>query len=488
MTFQECHKVCHLGDFREGAKKQTQFPRDEFGNYDPENGTYRDQKTLLNVKYEKEMRGCFGVAIRVGEDGCEHGVRMMPFNYTEKKIITKMESDRMMRTEIAHVKRNHHNSPKWMKNERTPGMLYFDDPVDKIEGVGVIAKKRLNENQIFTVGDLHGLNSDQELIVEIVKRTKGLTVQAIARFLENSKDLSSEDAPPTVFYCDDENPYAAKFGTEENEWGEPVWIEEIKKSQTFANTICITDMVKHMVMEAKKCYSGTAHEQTYSIYHDALSQITHDSCVKWMQETKVPGENTSVYKRFINPVHRLNDMYGSRWAGRLVGNSPEVMPLDTSLFQDVKEAVRKHVAMSLTIRKPGIKDNRLFLTSTPKEAWHAYSRVFDPLSGVAPTPKRIVQDIYRVKDAWWGIFKAEGVYVPGLAGGRIPGIRHVAIPDGSSIRRGGKRTRIDFHLDLDMRNRHVDLRHAWEEHGGDITSKFALEEDEFEDSEWDDEQ
>jgi hypothetical protein len=72
-------------------------------------------------------------------------------------------------------------------------------------------------------------------------------------------------------------------------------------------------MVKHMVMEAKKCYAGTAHKQTYLIYHDALSQITHDSCVKWMQETKVPGENTSVYKRFINPVHRLNDMYGSRW-------------------------------------------------------------------------------------------------------------------------------------------------------------------------------
>ena len=98
----------------------------------------------------------------------------------------------------------------------------------KIERVGAIAKKRLNKNEIFTLGDLHRLNSNQELIVEIVKRTKGLTVQAITRFLENSKDLSGEDAPPTVFYCDDENPYAAKFGSEENEWGEPVWIEEIK--------------------------------------------------------------------------------------------------------------------------------------------------------------------------------------------------------------------------------------------------------------------
>ena len=169
---------------------------------------------------------------------------------------------------------------------------------------------------------------------------------------------------------------------------------------------------------------------------------------------------------------------GSRWGGQLVGNSPEVMPLDTSLFQDVKEAACKHVAMSLTIRNLGVKDDRLFLTSTPKEAWQAYSHVFDPVSGVAPTPKRIVQDIHRVNDAWWGILKAKGVYVPGLVGGRIPGIRHVAIPDGSSIRRGGKRICKDlFYLDLDMRDRHVDLYHAWEEHSGDITSKFALEEE-----------
>ncbi len=39
---------------------------------------------LLNVKYKKEMHACFGVAIRVDEDGCEYGVRMTPFNYMEK--------------------------------------------------------------------------------------------------------------------------------------------------------------------------------------------------------------------------------------------------------------------------------------------------------------------------------------------------------------------------------------------------------------------
>ncbi len=157
------------------------------------------------------------------------------------------------------------------------------------------------------------------------------------------------------------------------------------------------------------------------------------------------------------------------------------MPLDNTLFQNVKESVQKHVAMSLTICNPGIKDNRLFLTATPKDAWHAYSWVFDPQSGVAPTSNQIAKDIQRLKIAWQGIFKAKGVYVPGLAGGRIPGIRHIETI--GSNRGGGKRVRHDFCFDLDMLQMHVDLRQAVDEHGGDITSKFAKEDDE--DSNWD---
>ncbi len=72
-----------------------------------------------------------------------------------------------------------------------------------------------------------------------------------------------------------------------------------------------------------------------------------------------------------------------------------------------------------------------------------------------------------MKYAWWEIFKAEGVYVPGLASGCIPRIRQVVIAEGSNIR-GGKRVRMDFALDLDMLNMHVDLHQAWEEHGGNI--------------------
>jgi hypothetical protein len=135
-----------------------QFPQDEFGNYNPADGMYCGQKTLLNVEYEKEMQACFGVAIRVDEDGYEHSVRMIPFNYTEKTIFSKMETDKTIRTKIALVKQMNCNSPRWMKDKQIPGMLYFNDTVaNKIKGVGKIAKLQFNKNGIMTVGDLHDM-------------------------------------------------------------------------------------------------------------------------------------------------------------------------------------------------------------------------------------------------------------------------------------------------------------------------------------------
>jgi hypothetical protein len=89
-------------------------------------------------------------------------------------------------------------------------------------------------------------------MVKIARRMKGLPVASSMRFLENIKDLSHEDALLIVYYRNEENPYAATFRLEENKLCEPAWIDEIKKLQTFAKNVCITNLVKHMVMEAKK--------------------------------------------------------------------------------------------------------------------------------------------------------------------------------------------------------------------------------------------
>jgi hypothetical protein len=53
-------------------------------------------------------------------------------------------------------------------------VLYFNDSVGRIEGVGKVTKRLLNENGICNVGDLIGL--DKKSIKSIAKGTKGLTI------------------------------------------------------------------------------------------------------------------------------------------------------------------------------------------------------------------------------------------------------------------------------------------------------------------------
>ena len=76
--------------------------------------------------------------------------------------------------------------------------------------------------------------------------------------------------------------------------------------------------------------------------------------------------------------------------GRLIGNSRELMPLNNSLNQDIHVSVGKHSAMLIVVKDFEDKDPHLFSMSTPKDLVSAYMQVFDPETGVATTPKRIV--------------------------------------------------------------------------------------------------
>jgi hypothetical protein len=124
----EVHKDCFIGDFREGSKSQTRFPRNEEGQYDPD-GEYRDEKTLLTVKFPKQIRLCLGVAVR-DSNGVEEGVRLTPFDYTEKNVITIKNESEIIRKEIARVKNLPLTSKGWTSNPNTDEELYFCDSID----------------------------------------------------------------------------------------------------------------------------------------------------------------------------------------------------------------------------------------------------------------------------------------------------------------------------------------------------------------------
>jgi hypothetical protein len=86
-------------------------------------------------------------------------------------------------------------------------------------------QRLLNESGIGNVEDLIGL--DKKSIKSIAKGTKGLTVTSLLSYIANCKLISQEDAPTIIHYIDQVSPYAAKYGTEKDEWGEEGWMTVI---------------------------------------------------------------------------------------------------------------------------------------------------------------------------------------------------------------------------------------------------------------------
>ena len=429
------HKKCHISNFSDGKKTQTQFPRDEQGMYDPD-GEYREEGLVyLNVKFPKEARLCLGVALKIGEDGEPHGHRLEAFDYTEMTIITKKDSDERIEKAKAQVKKLPRKTKAWLINLREKGKFYRNDPVNVIDGIGPKATAVLASGNIHTVADLLALGPAE------IRR---FNISGLAGKVNTARPITSlhRDAPKIQSYLDAENPYKAKYGDMLDDWGEEAWETVIKNSSVFTGVKCITELVKHMVIQAKELYKDTPYADQYYFYHDALSQLTHASCVEWMKTTKIPGEDVCIYSRWVKPELGLNDKFGKRWWQRPIGNSPEMMPLDNSLNQDIHESVRGNVAFSLVLR-PFVGDNdpRLLSMTTPKATAEAYKKINHPVTGISPTPKRIEQDVPNFIPVLWAIYHAKGVYVPGLAS-HTPGHRHIVTAE-KSKNRGGKRTRLE---------------------------------------------
>ena len=288
--------------------------RDEEGNVVSEGGTFRDEeKTLLTVKFPKEARFCFGVAMKKN-DGEDEGWRMPTFDYTQKKIITKKDSDERLDKEIARVRAMRRTTKCWLVNTRPDGVVYLNDPVIMVDGIGKMTLKKLNTGNIHTVEDL--LQMDEQDIRGFTRHeVKEMRIPGLVSLIEKCRlHVVEENAPDTQSFLNCDNPYLAKYGDVRDEWGEEAWKTELKaKSPLFVGAVCITELVKHIVRCAQAFFKDTPFRDTYYFYHDALTQITHTSCVSWMETTPIPGEDRVVYDRWVKPELGINDQFGPVW-------------------------------------------------------------------------------------------------------------------------------------------------------------------------------
>ena len=241
--------------------------------------------------------------------------------------------------------------------------------------------------------------------------------------IEQASEALDQDCPPTIDHRKHDNPYKSRYGSD--------WKTQLKKSVTFCHSVSICDYIEHMMEQSRNIMKDTIHEDTWMVYHDALSLMTSKSTKEWMRKK-------GYLKRWILPSEDLFDNLPaevkSKYKQNPIGNSPEFMPLDAHLNQDVHSSHDFHKILSEDLPE---NDPKKFSGSTPHRLASSYLRLFHPITGVTPSSKRIIDDVTRVIDSLEKVRGAQGCIIDESSAKR-KGRRYEA---SGLTTRGGKRTK-----------------------------------------------
>ena len=243
-----------------------------------------------------------------------------------------------------------------------------------------------------------------------------------------------EEAPLATDHRQSANPYLSKYGSN--------WLDHLKQSPSMSSYVCITDYVEFIINESSKVMKGSKHENDWLFYHDALSLMTARKTKEWMREK-------GYYDKWLLPTTNLYTETNSpdllkRYRDNPIGNSPEFMPWDSHLNQDVHASHDHHVTLTRHLKDT---DPRKFDGSTPKRMSASYHRLLT----MVPTPNRVLEDCSRVLDSFEAVYNRKGVILDEYGARR--GRRDVRRDDGKEIRGGSRQkkayTRVEnLHPDI----------------------------------------
>ena len=367
-------------------------------------------------KFEQQGRFSAGVAAILinNPDGSveERGIRLDPFVYSMKEIASIGKWDMLVRTEIERVRNLSSDTKRggWVVSTRPAQQYWEDDPVHFLPGIGKVTSKTLKDMGIILIKDLLNTTSILTSVNHENSDHKPLTQKRLDKLHQKVKCLNicpGQCPFQPVDYRRFPNPYEARYGHE--------WQEHIKKTAALSGYVSIKELVLHMNEKSKKAFEGTKYENDFYFFHDALTQLTDKKCVEWMIEK-------NIYKHWLKPELTCNDVVSARsedgvllesqrYAGRMVGNSPELNPLDNSGFRDLRCSIALNVAATWHLPK---NNNLKFSLATPAEITRTFLRIWDPANGVAPSSRRILEDVKKVLFSLRKIVEAKGHIVPGL--------------------------------------------------------------------------
>ena len=304
----------------------SQFPRDEIGKLDFENGVYSTLNiSQVKVKFANEARFSFGCTVNntidpvTGEE-TKIGLRCNIFSYTGKLMVTIKRYEKEKQTCIDHVRKLPSGGEWRHKPEGTADKVYKDDPADKVKGLGGTSKKHLCAEGIKTIEDLLLLGEEEiaELAQRLQQRTDRIPEEKIQEWKEKAQMLCEmqgdvpQSRPQEIDYRTFPNPFLARYG-EDN------WEEELKKYGDMKDYCDVRDLVWHMVRECVRL------DKRY-FWHDALSQLTDKNTKEWMKINSINfrGADRPIYDFWFRPVKNLlhDQPVSSHYYDRQPGNFP----------------------------------------------------------------------------------------------------------------------------------------------------------------------
>ena len=169
---------------------------------------------------------------------------------------------------------------------------------------------------------------------------------------------------------------------------------------SFTNKWCnIKEIADWAIEQGNTMFEGSTRQDNWMIYHDRLSQWWEKECQEYIKER---GFGDRQWKLRGASNRKVTKYYKHS----IFGDSPELQPLDSSLFALVKDWVRK--MFSITHHR-AIGDDGKWSMATHKDSYKTVSHAFAKLSS-----EEIIKDIDRTQHALVQIIAHRGTIVPDL--------------------------------------------------------------------------
>ena len=187
-------------------------------------------------------------------------------------------------------------------------------------------------------------------------------------------------------------------GDGDDEWRDN-WREDVVAAVGRGSSacVCVKELIDAAITEGDKIFADTNYHDSWWLCHDALSTWWEKEAQDYIASR---GFNKNRQLRAWGSTNK-----GTRYYHSLVGNRPEMMPLDSHLFADLKTAVGRHVVVTAGLDKD---DETRFKIGTPGELSSTLRKVWT----LVPEPYRIIEDVSRIPSTIDKIIEYRGGVVP----------------------------------------------------------------------------